>query len=125
MIEALQEQIKQEIAGSRVHLYMKGTPDMPQCGFSKASCDVFRAIGVDFTATNVLLNLDGYRAALGAMTSWPTIPQIFVDGEFIGGSDILIEMFQKGEIQQMLATTGSAAADTEQAEPEAAAQPAH
>lgn len=102
MIEDLKTQIEQEVQGSRVHLYMKGTPDWPQCGFSKAACDVFRAVGVDFTATNVLENLDGYRTALASVTQWPTIPQIFVDGQFVGGCDILIEMYHSGELRQML-----------------------
>ena len=88
MTEALTEQIRSEIAASRVHVYMKGTPEWPQCGFSKAVCDVFRAVGTDFTATNVLTDLDSYRAALGTLTQWPTIPQVFIDGEFVGGCDI-------------------------------------
>lgn len=111
MTEQLQEQIQAQVAASHVHVFMKGTPAMPQCGFSKAVCDVFNTLGVEFTATNTLENLDAYRAALLAETQWPTIPQIFVDGEFIGGCDIVIEMYNKGELQQMLGLQAPATAD--------------
>jgi len=104
----LKARIEQEIQASHVHLYMKGTPEWPQCGFSKAACDVLRALDVPFTATNVLESLDAYRAALAAITAWPTIPQIFIDGEFIGGCDILLEMYRKGELQKLLADKASA-----------------
>ena len=102
MTEQLQEQIKAQVAASPVHVFMKGTPEWPQCGFSKAVCDVFNALGVQFTATNTLENLDAYRPALMGVTQWPTIPQVFVNGEFIGGCDILIEMYNSGELQQLL-----------------------
>jgi monothiol glutaredoxin len=113
MSEELRSSIDAAVGGSRVHLFMKGTPEWPQCGFSKASCDVFRALGVEFTATNVLENLDAYRATLGEMTQWPTIPQIFVDGEFIGGCDILIEMYNQGELQKLLGAESTAAQGAE------------
>ena len=102
MTQELRSSIEQAVRDSRVHLFMKGTPEWPQCGFSKAACDVFNALGVQFTATNVLENLDAYRAELAAITDWPTIPQIFVDGEFIGGCDILIEMYHSGELHKLL-----------------------
>lgn len=102
MSEALQEQIESSIQEDRVHIFMKGTPEWPQCGFSKAACDVFRTLDVPFSATNVLQDLDNYRTALSSITQWPTIPQIFVDGEFIGGCDIVVEMYQKGELQKLL-----------------------
>jgi len=111
MTEQLQEQIQAQVAASPVHVFMKGTPAMPQCGFSKAVCDVFNALGVEFTATNTLENLDAYRAALMSETQWPTIPQIFVGGEFIGGCDILIEMYHKGELQQVLGLQAAASTD--------------
>ena len=97
MMSELQTQIETDIKASPVHVFMKGTPEWPQCGFSKAVCDVFRAVGTDFTATNVLTDLDSFRAALGSITQWPTIPQVFIDGEFVGGCDILIEMYHRGE----------------------------
>ena len=102
MSEELRKNIDADVRNSPVHVFMKGTPDWPQCGFSKASCDVFRALNIEFTATNVLEDLDAYRAALGEITQWPTIPQIFVNGEFIGGCDILIEMYHQGELQKLL-----------------------
>ncbi len=108
MIEQLKAQIEQEITASPVHVYMKGTPEWPQCGFSKAVCDVFRTLNVPFTATNVLENLDGYRAALGEITHWPTIPQVFINGEFVGGCDILVEMYHKGELQRLLGLSSPA-----------------
>ncbi|HJO03316.1 MAG TPA: Grx4 family monothiol glutaredoxin [Acidobacteriota bacterium] len=113
MSEELRNSIDAAITNSPVHVFMKGTPDWPQCGFSKASCDVFRALGVEFTATNVLENLDAYRATLGEITQWPTIPQIFVNGEFIGGCDILIEMYHQGELQKLLGAETAAAQASE------------
>lgn len=100
--EELEQQIRQDVEDSPVHIFMKGTPEWPQCGFSKAACDVFRAMNVPFTATNVLEDLDSYRAALMSVTQWPTIPQVFVRGEFVGGSDIVIEMYRSGELQKKL-----------------------
>lgn len=99
MNEELRQQINDEISGSTVHIYMKGTPDAPQCGFSKSVCDAFQFLDVPFTATNVLVDLDSYRAALHDLTQWPTIPQVFVGGEFIGGCDITLEMLRSGELQ--------------------------
>jgi monothiol glutaredoxin len=111
MTEELHDQIRAQVASSPIHVFMKGTPEMPQCGFSKAVCDVFGALGVEFTATNTLENLDAYRPALMAVTQWPTIPQIFVNGEFIGGCDILIEMYNSGELQQTLGLQTPTAAE--------------
>lgn len=100
MSESLKQQIEQSIANNPVHVFMKGTPEWPQCGFSKATCDAFRSIGVEFTATNVLEDLDGYRATLMEITAWPTIPQVFIGGEFVGGCDITLEMLRNGELQE-------------------------
>lgn len=108
MLEQLKSDIDKDIHANAVHVYMKGTPEAPQCGFSKAVCDVFRALEIPFGFTNVLENLDGYRSALGEVTQWPTIPQVFVDGEFVGGCDILIEMYHSGELQQLLGTQAAA-----------------
>ena len=111
MNEELKSSLEAQIAASPVHVFMKGTPEWPQCGFSKAVCDVFNAVGVEFTATNVLENLDVYRATLMGMTQWPTIPQVFIKGEFVGGCDILIEMYNRGELQQMLDLPAPAATE--------------
>ncbi len=102
MTEPLKTQIETAVTQHRVFVFMKGTPEGPQCGFSKAVCDVFGAIDVSFSAANVLENLEAYRAALGEITQWPTIPQVFIDGEFVGGCDILIEMYHSGELHQAL-----------------------
>lgn len=87
-----------------VAIYMKGTPEFPMCGFSARACEVLKAAGVkreDIAAFDVLSD-DPMWGALEEFTKWPTVPQIFIKGEFIGGGDILMEMFQKGELQQML-----------------------
>ncbi len=96
----VKQQIEESIANSPVHVFMKGTPEWPQCGFSKATCDALRSIEVDFTATNVLDDLDGYRATLMEVSAWPTIPQVFIGGEFVGGCDIVLEMLRSGELQE-------------------------
>jgi len=99
MSDEIKQQIQKEISENPVHIYMKGTPEWPQCGFSKAACDAFRSLDVPFSATNVLEDLDSYRAALQEVSSWPTIPQVFIGGEFIGGSDITLQMLQSGDLQ--------------------------
>lgn len=118
MSEELKQQIEKEIAENPIHIYMKGTPDWPQCGFSKAACDAFRSLDASFTATNVLEDLDNYRAALQQVSSWPTIPQVFIGGEFIGGSDITLQMLQSGDLQKKIeaATGGDSGAPAPEAE---------
>ena len=96
----LKQQVEDSIANSPIHVFMKGTPEWPQCGFSKATCDALRSIDADFNATNVLEDLDNYRATLMEITAWPTIPQVFIGGEFIGGCDIVLEMLRNGELQE-------------------------
>ena len=81
---------------------MKGTPEWPQCGFSKATCDALRSIDVQFTATNVLEDLDNYRATLMDVAAWPTIPQVFIGGDFVGGCDIVLEMLRNGELEEKI-----------------------
>ena len=100
MSTELKQQIEDSVANSPVHVFMKGTPEWPQCGFSKATCDALRSIEAPFTATNVLEDLDNYRATLMEVTAWPTIPQVFVGGEFVGGCDIVLEMLRSGELQE-------------------------
>lgn len=108
MSQPLTAQIQESVSASPVHVFMKGTPESPRCGFSKAVCDVFRALDVPFTATDVLTDLQSYRESLTAMTAWPTIPQVFINGEFVGGCDILIEMYRSGELQRVLGQTAGA-----------------
>jgi monothiol glutaredoxin len=99
-----QERIKQQVAGNRVVLYMKGTPQFPQCGFSALAVQVLNACGVkDFTTVNVLADQE-IREGIKHFANWPTIPQLYVNGEFVGGSDIMREMYQSGELQKLLET---------------------
>ena len=97
-----QQIIKQQVTGNSVVLYMKGTPQAPQCGFSQMAVQVLRACGVnEFFSVNVLENPD-IRQGIKDFANWPTIPQLYVSGEFIGGSDIVREMYESGELQKLL-----------------------
>lgn len=97
-----QELIKKQVTEHPVVLYMKGTPDFPQCGFSANIVRILRACGVqDFFSVNVLED-SAIRQGIKEFTNWPTIPQLYVNGEFVGGSDILAEMYQNGELQKLL-----------------------
>ena len=99
------ERIKQEITDNDVVVFMKGTPVFPQCGFSATVVQVLTHLGVRFKGIDVLQD-PGLRQAVKDFTSWPTIPQLYVKGEFVGGCDIIREMFQTGELQQMLEEKG-------------------
>jgi monothiol glutaredoxin len=92
-----------------VVLFMKGTPDQPGCGFSSVVVQILDHIGVDFTGVNVLQD-EGLRQEIKTFSDWPTIPQLYVKGEFVGGSDIVREMFQSGELKTFLADKGVLAA---------------
>ena len=99
-----QEKIRQTVTGSPVVLFMKGTPQFPQCGFSSRAIQILKACGVDKpTTVNVLEDAD-IRQGIKEYAQWPTIPQLYVKGEFIGGSDIMTEMFQSGELKTQLDT---------------------
>ncbi|GMR03789.1 MAG: Grx4 family monothiol glutaredoxin [Gammaproteobacteria bacterium] len=100
----VQDKIKQQIASDKVVLYMKGTPQFPQCGFSAKSVELLKASGAKFSTFDVLTDPD-IRQGIKGYSNWPTIPQLYINGEFIGGCDILTELFQKGELQQMIAKT--------------------
>lgn len=95
------ETIKQQIASNPVLLYMKGSPNAPQCGFSARAVQVLMAVGEKFGYVDILQNPD-IRATLPKYANWPTFPQLWVNGELIGGSDILLEMFEKGELQPLI-----------------------
>ncbi|MGO1120836.1 Grx4 family monothiol glutaredoxin [Rhodovibrionaceae bacterium A322] len=99
------ERIKQDISDSDVVLYMKGTPVFPQCGFSAAVVQVLSHLGVKFKGINVLED-PGLREGIKSFSNWPTIPQLYVKGEFVGGCDIIREMFESGELQQHLNDNG-------------------
>ena len=97
-----QDTIKQQVTGNKVVLYMKGSPDFPQCGFSARAVQVLRACGVDeFFSVDVLQEPE-IRQGIKDYANWPTIPQLYVNGEFVGGSDIVTEMYQSGELQKLL-----------------------
>ncbi len=97
-----QEVIKQQVTSHRVVLYMKGTPQAPQCGFSATATEILNRCGVpDFHSVNVLENAE-IRQGIKEFANWPTIPQLYVDGEFVGGCDIMREMYQSGELKQLL-----------------------
>jgi monothiol glutaredoxin len=99
---SIQDDIKDQLTKNKVVLYMKGSPDFPQCGFSANACNILRACGVDeFFTVNVLEDAD-IRQGIKEYANWPTIPQLYVNGEFVGGSDIMIEMYQSGELQKVL-----------------------
>jgi len=96
------DRIRDQVTNNTVVLYMKGTPQFPQCGFSSRAAQVLQACGVkDFLAGNVLADPEIFEN-LKYYANWPTFPQLYVKGELIGGSDIMIEMYQKGEIQKLL-----------------------
>jgi monothiol glutaredoxin len=100
-----QEVIKKQVADNRVVLYMKGSPDFPQCGFSANAVGILRACGVDqFFSVDVLANPE-IRQGIKEYANWPTIPQLYVNGEFVGGSDIMIEMYKNGELKKLLEKT--------------------
>ena len=97
-----QDTIKQQVTGNKVVLYMKGSPDFPQCGFSARTVQVLRACGVEeFFSVDVLQEPE-IRQGIKDYANWPTIPQLYVNGEFVGGSDIVTEMYQSGELQKLL-----------------------
>ncbi len=99
----VQQRIDEMVKGHRVVLFMKGTAQFPMCGFSGRAVQILKACGVDDLATCNVLEDEGIRQGIKEYANWPTIPQLYVDGEFVGGSDIMMEMYQAGELQQLLA----------------------
>jgi len=95
------EQIQREVADNRVFLYMKGTPDMPRCGFSNQVVQILNLVGADYGSRDVLAD-PRIRENLSTWSNWPTIPQLFVDGQLVGGCDITTEMYQSGELQELI-----------------------
>ena len=95
------EEIKKTIEEHKVVLYMKGTKDFPQCGFSAVVVQILKNLNVNFVDINVLTNPE-IREGIKEFSDWPTIPQVYIKGEFVGGCDIVKEMFQAGELQEML-----------------------
>jgi monothiol glutaredoxin len=100
---SIQDTIREQVSTHPVVLYMKGTPQFPQCGFSMAAVQMLQACGIDnFFSVNVLADAE-IRQGVKDYANWPTIPQLYVNGEFVGGSDIMREMYESGELQQLLA----------------------
>ena len=97
----IKEKIKNLINDNQVCLFMKGTPDAPQCGFSMAVSNVLKHLNVDFKGINVLED-ENLRQGIKDFSDWPTIPQLYIKKEFIGGCDIVKEMFEKGELKKLL-----------------------
>ena len=101
------DRIKQDVTSNPVVLYMKGTPVFPQCGFSAAVVQILSELGVKFKGIDVLADPE-IRQGIKEFSSWPTIPQLYVKGEFVGGCDIIREMAETGELKQLLETNGVA-----------------
>ena len=98
----VQEKIRNQVTTNSIVLYMKGTPQSPQCGFSGATVQILQACGVqDFTAVNVLADPE-IRDGIKAYANWPTIPQLYIKGELVGGADIVRELYQQGELQKLI-----------------------
>ena len=104
MSDNFMEERKKEIGGNKIILYIKGTKDQPQCGFSAATIQIFNRIGKPFTTVNVLTNSE-IRTRMQEFSKWPTFPQVFIGGEFVGGCDIVTEMDEKGELEPLVKKT--------------------
>lgn len=105
MASPVHDRIQGDITRSKVMLFMKGTPMFPQCGFSARVVQILTHMGVPFQSANVLEDME-LREGIKEFSQWPTIPQLYVDGEFVGGCDIVMEMFQSGELETLLEEKG-------------------
>ncbi len=115
----MRDAIQEAISENRVILFMKGNPDAPACGFSARTSAILQSLGQPFAAVDVLPD-PRIRQELSALSNWPTIPQLFVDGELVGGCDIITEMYESGELQEALGLEGGTpAGEPEVAEPHA------
>ena len=103
------ERIKSTLSGAPVVLFMKGTPDFPQCGFSAQTVSALKACGATFNTVNIFEDPE-LREGLKRYSNWPTYPQLYVNGELIGGCDIALEMYQSGELKQLLQQAGAVSA---------------
>ena len=101
MDEETKKFIQEQIENNSVCLFMKGTPDAPQCGFSMAVSNILKGMGVNYAGVNVLAD-QNLREGIKVYSDWPTIPQLYINGEFVGGCDIVKEMYQDGELQEAL-----------------------
>ena len=103
-LAAVKEQIKQDVKNNPVVLYMKGTKEAPMCGFSAQVVYILNQLGAEFITRDVLAN-DALRQAVKEYADWPTLPQLYVNGEFVGGCDIVSELYQSGDLQKLLGTS--------------------
>ena len=110
MSDEIQTTIAEAVKAHDVLLFMKGTPTFPQCGFSSTVVQILDVVGTEYTATNVLENQD-IREGIKTFSDWPTIPQLYVKGEFVGGCDIVREMYETGELKTFLEEKGVALAE--------------
>ena len=97
----LRQQIENDIKNNKIVIFMKGTPEQPQCGFSMRTIEILKSYGASLKAHNVLAN-EEIRQGIKEYTNWPTIPQVFINGEFVGGCDIVTEMHENGDLKKML-----------------------
>ena len=102
---SVQEKIRETVTSNPVVLFMKGSPQFPMCGFSASATQMLKACGVEKPFTVDVLQDEEVRQGIKEYANWPTIPQLYVNGEFVGGADIMREMYQSGELQQMLGGT--------------------
>lgn len=109
MSEQVQTRIAAIVQGHDVVLFMKGTPLFPQCGFSSRAVAILDRLGVEYESVDVLQDQE-VRQGIKQFSDWPTIPQLYVKGEFVGGSDIMMEMYEAGELEQLFADNGLASA---------------
>lgn len=98
---SVQDQIQEKVNSNKVILFMKGTPQFPQCGFSGKTSQILQACGAEFAAVDVLADPE-IRQGIKEFSNWPTIPQLYVDGKFVGGCDIVSDLYEKGELQKIL-----------------------
>jgi monothiol glutaredoxin len=115
--EEIRSFIENAIRDNRVMLFMKGTPHQPACGFSARASGALNALGVQYAALDILPD-PRIRQELSAVSGWPTIPQLFVDGELVGGSDIVMEMFESGELAELVGAEQPAAPEVEEQQPQ-------
>src|SRR4051812_26861911 len=97
----IQDTIRETVEKNRVVLFMKGTKSFPQCGFSQRAVEILKRCGASFKDVNVLTD-PAIREGIKTFSQWPTIPQVYIDGKFVGGSDILLELYQSGELQKLI-----------------------
>ena len=101
------QRIKATVDSNRVMLFMKGNRDFPQCGFSGRAIQILQALGTQFETADVLMD-DEIRQGIKQYSNWPTVPQLYIDGEFVGGSDIMMEMYENGELAKQLLEASTA-----------------